>query len=124
MPSARPRPPDPGRRGAFMLSDTGTTPGDTAMQSTALPAPAPRGPLTWLIVPLAALGALVFWLLAPAFDHRVPGDPADPAGNPAHFWLIAAAGLLSLLVGLLMSEAGRRRSDARVLLLSLGMMSA
>jgi class 3 adenylate cyclase len=60
----------------------------------------------------------------PAFDYRLPADPKDPFGNPFHFWVITLAGLLALTLGLLTGEAARRRSDARVLLISLGMLSA
>lgn len=94
------------------------------MQQTALHAPPQRRVLPWMTIPALAMAALAFWVLAPAFDYRLPGDPANPVGNPFHFWVITTAGVLALVVGLLMSEAGRRRADARVLLLAYGLLSA
>ncbi len=94
------------------------------MQSTAISTTPRRRMLPWVIVPLIALVALAYWVLTPTSDYRLPSDPANPLGNPFHFVVITAAGVLALLVGLLMSEAARRRADARVLLLSLGVLSA
>ncbi|HMQ30962.1 MAG TPA: adenylate/guanylate cyclase domain-containing protein [Chloroflexaceae bacterium] len=95
------------------------------MQPTAAPTSHTARPVwPWLAAPAAALLALVFWVASPSFDLRLPTDPANPAGNPFHFWTIGAAGALSLVVGVLMGEAGRRRSDARVLLLALAMLNA
>ncbi|NTU82869.1 MAG: hypothetical protein HGA45_26465, partial [Chloroflexales bacterium] len=95
------------------------------MQPTMIAAPAQSRRLwPWLVIPVAALAALALWVAAPALDYRLPADPANPAGNPFHFVVITSAGVLSLAVGLLMSEAGRRRGDARVLLLALAMLSA
>ncbi|NJN16102.1 MAG: GAF domain-containing protein [Oscillochloris sp.] len=77
-----------------------------------------------MIVPIVSFATLTFWLAAPTVDYRLPGDPADPLGNPVHFWLIALAGLLALLLALLMNGAARRRDDARVQLIALGMLNA
>lgn len=92
-------------------------------QTRATPAPL-RRLIPWLIVPLLALATTVIWVLQPAIDYRIPADPKSALGNPVHFWLISGAGALSLAVGLLMGEAARRRADARVLLLALGVQSA
>jgi class 3 adenylate cyclase len=94
------------------------------MHPPAIVAPQQRRALPLLLIPAAALAALSLWVLAPALDGRLPADPASPLGNPLHFWAITAAGLLSLLVGLLMGEAGRRRADARAMLLALGILCA
>jgi class 3 adenylate cyclase len=94
------------------------------MRTTALPAPARLRALPWLVIPILSVATLAFWVLSPAFDYRLPADPANPLGNPFHFWAITSAGVLSMTVGLLMAEAGRRRADARVLLLALGLLSA
>jgi class 3 adenylate cyclase len=94
------------------------------MRTTALPTPAQPRAFLWLLIPILSVATLAFWVLSPAFDYRLPADPANPLGNPFHFWVITSAGVLSMTVGLLMAEAGRRRADARVLLLSLGMLSA
>jgi adenylate cyclase len=42
--------------------------------------------------------------------------------HPAHFWLVLAVALVNLGVGLLMSEAARRRGDARLFLVSLALL--
>lgn len=93
------------------------------MQHTATAASPPRV-LPWLIVPLLALGALMILVAQPGIDYRLPRDPANPIGNPFHFWSITGSGLLSLVIGLLMSAAARQRNDARVLLLALGVQNA
>jgi class 3 adenylate cyclase len=95
------------------------------MQSTTLSAPpGRRRAWPWLLLPVLGLITLAVWIPLPEFDYRLPGDPANPLGNPFHFWVIAAAGLLALALGLLMGEAGRRREDARVMLLALAMLNA
>jgi class 3 adenylate cyclase len=76
-----------------------------------------------MLVPVIGLITLAVWMPIPALDYRIPGDPANPFGNPFHFWLITAAGVLALVLGLLMGEAGRRRADARVILLALAMLN-
>jgi class 3 adenylate cyclase len=93
------------------------------MQSTALSASARPQAWPWLLLPIIGLITLAVWMPIPDLDYRLPGDPANPLGNPFHFWVIAAAGVLALVLGLLMGEAGRRREDARVLLLSLAMLN-
>lgn len=95
------------------------------MQPTAASTSLPGRPVwPWLIAPAAALLTMALWAASPGLDLRLPADPADPAGNPLHFWTIGGAGALSLALGVLMGEAGRRRSDARVLLLALAMLNA
>ena len=42
--------------------------------------------------------------------------------HPAHFWLVLAVALVNFALGLLMSEAARRRGDARVFLVSLALL--
>jgi adenylate cyclase len=95
------------------------------MQSTTLIVPTARQRIwPWLLLPILGLITLAVWIPLPDLDYRLPGDPANPFGNPFHFWLITAAGVLALILGLLMTEAGRRREDARVLLLALAMLNA
>jgi class 3 adenylate cyclase len=93
------------------------------MRATTLAASQPRA-FPWLIIPALSLVALAFWVLAPGYDYRLPSDAANPVGNPFHFWAITLAGVLSMVVGLLLADAARRRADARVLLLALGILSA
>jgi adenylate cyclase len=42
--------------------------------------------------------------------------------HPAHFWLVLAVALVNVGLGLVMSEAARRRSDARVFLVALSFL--
>jgi hypothetical protein len=78
----------------------------------------------WMLLPLLALGLLAYWLVMPASDIRIPADRNDIGGNITHFWLVAGAGALSLVVGGLMYNAARRRADARILLVAMTMMVA
>ena len=42
--------------------------------------------------------------------------------NPSHFWLVLVIALINIVLGLAMSEAARRRSDARVFLVALAFL--
>jgi class 3 adenylate cyclase len=95
------------------------------MQSASLYQPVARYRLSlWMLLPLIALGLLIFLLAVPTNDIRIPTDPKDIGGNTVHFWLVASAGALSLIVGGLMYDAARRRADARILLVAMTMISA
>jgi len=62
--------------------------------------------------------ALVMLLrLAPQIDERWEVDPV-------HFWLVLAAGVLNAGLALSISEAGRRRRDARLLLIGLAFVTS
>lgn len=71
--------------------------------------------LAWLLPLLLPIVLLALWLPLPALD-------AELRVNPPHFWLVGAAGLLALAIGMLMSEAARTRKDARVFLISLSFL--
>lgn len=68
----------------------------------------------WLLLALPS-ALLLLWLSVPALDIEL-------RDNPPHFWIIGAAGALALTAGVLLSEAARRRSDARVFLVSLSFL--
>jgi adenylate cyclase len=70
--------------------------------------------LAVLAVPLAGL----FLLLG------VPSLDLTWEHQPAHFWLVLVAAVISFLIGLLMAEAAGRRGDARVLLVALAFLSS
>jgi adenylate cyclase len=70
-----------------------------------------------LAAPLAPLVLLLFLLAAPDVDKRWES-------HPAHFWLVLAAALLSLVLGYAVSMAARRRRDARLFLISLAFMAS
>ena len=54
---------------------------------------------------------------APALDARWEDQPA-------HFWIVLAAGVLNAGLALAISEAGRRRRDARLLLIGLAFLAS
>ena len=62
-----------------------------------------------LAVPVAVLGLLL----------AVPELDATWENHPAHFWLVLAAALVNVVLGVAIGEAARRRRDARLLLLCL-----
>ncbi|MBX0327402.1 hypothetical protein K2Z83_06895 [Oscillochloris sp. ZM17-4] len=94
------------------------------MQQTVSAAPGPRRAWPWVIVPALAILTMAVLAIMPEIDVRLPGEAAAASGNLPHLVIIAAAGALAMAVGLLMGEAGRRRADARVLLLALGVLNA
>jgi adenylate cyclase len=77
-----------------------------------------NGVFGWLavavLVPLVLLAALRLW---PALD--VLWD-----NNPAHFWLVLAAAAIAVALGYSVTEAARRRHDARLLLVSLAFIAS
>jgi serine phosphatase RsbU (regulator of sigma subunit) len=66
-----------------------------------------------------ALPLLGLWLLRanPALDTHLEH-------HAGHFWIVVATALVSVLLGVWVSEAARRRSDARLLLVSLAFLSS
>ena len=71
----------------------------------------------WFAALALPLGALVALRLADGLDRRWYRDSA-------HFWLVLIDAALAAGLGLVMSEAGRRRADARVLLVSLACLAS
>jgi adenylate cyclase len=65
----------------------------------------------------APLALLVLLLVAPEVDRRWESQPA-------HFWLVLSAALISLGLGYTVSVAARRRRDARLFLISLAFMAS
>jgi adenylate cyclase len=66
---------------------------------------------------LVPLALLLLFRAAPDLDRRWESQPA-------HFWLVLAAALLSLGLGYAISMAARRRRDARLFLISLAFMAS
>ena len=66
---------------------------------------------------LLPLGLLALLRVEPDADRRWESQPA-------HFWLVLAAALLSLGLGYAVSMAARRRRDARLFLISLAFMAS
>lgn len=73
--------------------------------------------VTWLVAALVPLVVLAVLLAFPDLD-------ATWENHPAHFWLVLAAALVNVALGLAIGEAARRRRDARLLLLALAFVSA
>jgi class 3 adenylate cyclase len=75
------------------------------------------GVLVWMLH--LALPMLGLWLLIaqPQFDIHWQHEPA-------HFWLIAGFAALNSVLGAFMSEAARRRADARLFLVALAFLSS
>ena len=67
-----------------------------------------------LALPLAGLGLL---LAAPTAD-------AHWEHHPAHFWLVLVVAGVSVVLGLLASEAARRLDDARLFLVSMTFLAS
>jgi adenylate cyclase len=67
-----------------------------------------------LVIPPALLAVV----LLPRFDS------ATWENHPAHFWLVLSAALISVALGYAVSEAARRRRDARLFLVSLAFVAA
>jgi class 3 adenylate cyclase len=67
-----------------------------------------------LVVPLLLLGLV----------KAVPELDKGWENLPAHFWLVLIAALLAMVLGYSVTNAARRRRDARLLLISLGFIAA
>jgi adenylate cyclase len=71
----------------------------------------------WLLAVVAPLAVLTLLLAVPDLD-------ATWENHPAHFWLVLAAALAAVVLGVAIGEAARRRRDARLLLLGLAFVAA
>jgi adenylate cyclase len=80
-------------------------------------ATARRGWIAWLAALTLPLAALVVVRLADGLDRSWQRDTA-------HFWLVLVDAVLAAGLGLMMSEAARRRGDARVLLVGLACLAS
>ncbi len=71
----------------------------------------------WAIALLLPMAGYVLLIDRPHLD-------VDWENHRAHFWLVFAVAAVSAALGLVMSEAARRRRDARVFLVSLAFLSS
>jgi class 3 adenylate cyclase len=71
----------------------------------------------WVVVVVAPLLLLVLLLARPAIDESWEN-------HPAHFWLVLGAASLATALGWAISVAARRRSDARLLFISLAFIAS
>jgi class 3 adenylate cyclase len=71
----------------------------------------------WLAAALAPLALLAVLLARPQLD-------ASWENQPAHFWLVLAAGAVATALGYAVSVAAGRRRDARLLLISLAFIAS
>jgi len=67
-----------------------------------------------LVVPLVVLGVAL----------TAPLDGAAWENHPAHFWLVLVAAAVNVVLGYAVSEAARRRRDARLFLVSLAFVAS
>src|SRR5262249_8978663 len=68
------------------------------------------------VFPLSLPLALVILL------RSAPDVDARWEDRPAHFWIVLSAGVLNAALALAITEAGRRRRDARLLLIGLAFL--
>jgi class 3 adenylate cyclase len=66
---------------------------------------------------LLPVGGLVLLLAKPELDVMYQDEPP-------HFWLVLSAALINVGLGLLTSETARKRSDARLFLVSMALLSS
>ncbi|MEV0230873.1 adenylate/guanylate cyclase domain-containing protein [Nonomuraea sp. NPDC050786] len=66
-----------------------------------------------------ALPLLGLWLLLSHPDVNIPWQH-----NPSHFWMIITVAGLNVVLGVMISEASRRRRDARLFLVSMVFLSS
>jgi adenylate cyclase len=85
--------------------------------TAASPLPAASRVVAWGCGLLLPLALIVLLRAAPAVDERWED-------RPAHFWIVLAAGVLNAALALAITEAGRRRRDARLLLIGLAFLSS
>ncbi|MEV4111888.1 adenylate/guanylate cyclase domain-containing protein [Nonomuraea sp. NPDC049695] len=81
------------------------------------PATHPVRGVVWgihLVLPLLGL-----WLLLSHPDVNIPWQH-----NPSHFWMIITVAGLNVVLGVMISEASRRRQDARLFLVSMVFLSS
>src|SRR3954465_4728623 len=71
--------------------------------------------VAWLVPLVLPLALVLLLRSAPAVDARWED-------RPAHFWIVLAAGVLNAALALAITEAGRRRRDARLLLIGLAFL--
>jgi len=71
--------------------------------------------VAWALPLTLPLALVILLRSAPAVDARWED-------RPAHFWIVLAAGVLNAAMALAITEAGRRRRDARLLLIGLAFL--
>ena len=71
----------------------------------------------WPLALLLPLGLLVLLRTATHADARWEN-------RPAHFWLVLVTALVCLVLAVAISEGGRRRRDARLLLIGLAFVTS
>jgi adenylate cyclase len=71
----------------------------------------------WTLGLLLPLALVILLRTAPSLDERWQE-------RQAHFWIVLSVGVLNAALALVVSEAGRRRRDARLLLIGLAFLSS
>src|SRR5829696_6876584 len=78
---------------------------------------APSRTAAWATALALPIALIVLLRAAPSLDARWEDQPA-------HFWIVLAAGVLNAGLALAISESGRRRRDARLLLIGLAFLAS
>src|SRR3954449_2357158 len=73
--------------------------------------------VAWLVPRGLPLAVVLLLRAAPAVDERWED-------RPAHFWIVLSGGVLNAALALAITEAGRRRRDARLLLIGLAFVTS
>jgi adenylate cyclase len=82
-----------------------------------IPSSARKTIAVWAALLAAPLAGLWLLIAQPSLD-------VTWEHHPSHFWLVLATAGVNVALGLLMSEAARRRSDARLFLVSLAFLAS
>jgi class 3 adenylate cyclase len=77
----------------------------------------PSGSVGWALALLVPLAGFVLLLARPHWDVHWEN-------HRTHFWLVFLVAIVNTVVGLVLSEAARRRSDARVFLVALAFLAS
>jgi class 3 adenylate cyclase len=77
----------------------------------------PSGLVGWALALLVPLAGFVLLLARPHWDVHWEN-------HRTHFWLVFLVAIVNTVVGLVLSEAARRRSDARVFLVALAFLAS
>src|SRR3954452_18993956 len=78
---------------------------------------APSRIAVWGTALALPISLIVLLRAAPELDARWEDQPA-------HFWIVLAAGVLNAALALAISESGRRRRDARLLLIGIAFLAS
>ena len=106
-----PASPAPAAASTSAIGTQSRIPAHSTVRATILPV------TRWLVLLALPIAGLMLLLAAPEADVHWEH-------HPAHFWLVLAAALVSVVLGYLAGEAARRLNDARLFLVSLAFITS